>query len=154
MERRPNGSVAPNWRQHEPLEVGALGFLRGDRCPIYGSAMSDADMADISDEDWNRRLREALEQSQAVIRQRMEVTADMLATEQKLDALEADINSIEDPAERLRQQKFLLQARLNHQLGTTDNALSASLGQLQELFLALADRMRRLQLEVRELRGD
>jgi hypothetical protein len=137
------------------FSVGALVVgPRADRTVIYGWAMSHEDMADISDEDWNARLREALEKSQVIIRERMGLTADMLATEQRIDAMEADLDSITDPTQRERQREFLLQARLTHELGKTDNAQSALIGQLQEMVLALADRLRRLQIEVRELRGD
>ena len=45
------------------------------------------------------------------------------------------------------------QARLNNKLGETDNHLLEHIAQLQEALLVLADGMRGLQREVRELRG-
>jgi len=120
---------------------------------IYGFRMSTGDWSDIADPAWAERLRQAFEQARDTSAARMEMTDDLLATQERIDELEARLEEIEDPAERERAQSWVLQARLNNKLGETDNHLLEHIAQLQEAVLVLADGMRRLQLEVRELRG-
>ena len=120
---------------------------------IYGFRMSTGDWSDIADPAWAERLRQAFEQARDTSAARMEMTDDLLATQERIDELEARLEEIEDPAERERAQSWVLQARLNNKLGETDNHLLEHIAQLQEAVLVLADGMRRLQVELRELRG-
>jgi len=115
--------------------------------------MSTGDWSDIADPAWAERLRQAFEQARDTSVARLQLTDDLLAAHDQIDELESRLETIEDPAERERAQAWVLQARLNSKLGETDNHLLEHIAQLQEAVLVLADGMRRLQLEVRELRG-
>ncbi|HEX5617533.1 MAG TPA: hypothetical protein VFX51_03895 [Solirubrobacteraceae bacterium] len=115
--------------------------------------MSTGDWSDIADPAWAERLRQAFEQARDTSTARVKMTDDLLAAQEQIDELEARLDGIEDPAERERAQAWVLQARLNSKLGETDNHLLEHIAQLQEAVLVLADGVRRLQLEVRDLRG-
>jgi chromosome segregation ATPase len=115
--------------------------------------MSTGDWSDISDPSWADGLRRAFEQARDTSRARLELTDELLATQQWIDELESRLDAIEDPAERERAQAWVLQARLNNKLGETDNHLLEHIAQLQEAVVVLADGMRDLQREVRDLRG-
>ena len=115
--------------------------------------MSTGDWSDIADPAWAERLRQAFEQARDTSAARLHMTDELLAAQEQIDELEARLETIEDPAERERAQSWVLQARLNSKLGETDNHLLEHIAQLQEAVLVLADGMRRLQVEVRELRG-
>jgi chromosome segregation ATPase len=115
--------------------------------------MSTGDWSDIADPAWAERLRQAFEQARDTSTARVKLTDDLLAAQEQIDELEARLDTIEDPAERERAQAWVLQARLNNELGRTDNHLLEHVTQLQEAVLVLTDGMRRLQVEVRELRG-
>jgi hypothetical protein len=115
--------------------------------------MSTGDWSDIADPAWAERLRQAFEQARDTSTARVKMTDDLLAAQEQIDELESRLDTIDDPAERERAQAWVLQARLNSKLGETDNHLLEHVAQLQEAVLVLADGMRRLQLEVRELRG-
>jgi phage shock protein A len=115
--------------------------------------MSTGDWSDIADPAWAERLRQAFEQARDTSAARVKLTDDLLAAQEQIDELEARLETMEDPAERERAQSWVLQARLNVKLGETDNHLLEHIAQLQEAVLVLADGLRRLQVEVRELRG-
>ena len=115
--------------------------------------MSTGDWSDIADPAWAERLRQAFEQARDTSSARLHLTDELLAAQEQIDELESRLDTIEDPAERERAQSWVLQARLNNKLGETDNHLLEHIAQLHEAVLVLADGMRRLQLEVRELRG-
>jgi hypothetical protein len=115
--------------------------------------MSSGDWSDIADAAWAERLRQAFEQARDTSTARIAMTDDLLATDERIDEMEAGLDDIEDDAERERLRTWVLQARLNNKLGETDNHLLEHIAQLQEAVLVLADGMRRLQIEVRELRG-
>ena len=114
--------------------------------------MSTGDWSDIADPAWADKLRQAFEQARETSSARLEMTDELAATQQWIDGLEARLDEIDDPVERERAQTWVLQARLNNSLGETDNHLLEHIVQLQEAVLVLADGMRRLQLELRELR--
>ena len=115
--------------------------------------MSTGDWSDISDPAWADGLRQAFEQARDTSRARLNMTDELLATQQWIDDLESRLESIEDPVERERAESWVAQARLNNKLGETDNHLLEHIAQLQEAVVVLADGMRDLQREVRELRG-
>src|SRR5215212_4392616 len=114
--------------------------------------MSTGDWSDIADPAWAEGLRQAFEQARDTSAARMRLTEDLLAADTRLDEMEAELEEIEDPAERERAQSWALQARMNSKLGETDQLLLAHIVQLQEAVLVLADGMRALQQEVRTLR--
>ena len=107
--------------------------------------MSTDDWSNIGDEEWADRLKQSIEQARAASAARMELTDDLLATDQQIDRMEAEVEQIEDPAARDRQHALVLQARLNNKLGETDNYLLEQIVTLQEAVVVLADRVRELQ---------
>jgi hypothetical protein len=111
----------------------------------YGSGMSTDDWSNIDDEEWAERLTQSIEQARAASAARAGLTDDLIATDQRIDELEAAVEEIEDPVERDRQHQQVLQLRLNTMLGETDNLLLEQIVQLQEAVVVLADQVRRLQ---------
>jgi hypothetical protein len=107
--------------------------------------MSTDDWSNIGDEEWAERLTQSIEQARAASAARAGLTDDLIATDQRIDDLEAAVEEIEDPAERDRQHQLVLQLRLNTMLGETDNLLLEQIVQLQEAVVVLADKVRRLQ---------
>jgi chromosome segregation ATPase len=110
--------------------------------------MSTEDWSNIGDEEWADRLKQSIEQARAASAARMELTDDLLSSDQRIDELEAEVQQIEDPVARDRQHALVLQARLNNKLGETDNYLLEQIVTLQEAVVVLADRVRELQREV------
>jgi len=108
------------------------------------------DWSDIGDEEWADRLKESIEQARFASQGRMELTSDLLESEQRIDEMEAEVAEIEDPVARDRQHAVVLQARLNNKLGETDHLLLEQIVQLQEAVVVLADRVRFLQGAVRD----
>jgi hypothetical protein len=111
--------------------------------------MSTDDWSNMADEEWADRLRQSIEQARAASAARMDLSDDLLASDQRIDELEAEVESIDDPVARDRQHALVLQLRLNNKLGETDNYLLEQIVQLQEAVVVLADRVRRLQAELR-----
>ena len=107
------------------------------------------DWSNIGDEEWADRLKQSIEQARAASAARMELTDDLLSSDQRIDEMEAEVQQIEDPAARDRQHALVLQARLNNKLGETDNHLLEQIVGLQEAVVVLADRVRDLQREMR-----
>jgi chromosome segregation ATPase len=110
--------------------------------------MSTEDWSNIGDEEWADRLKHSIEQARAASAARMELTDDLLSSDQRIDEMEAEVQQIEDPVARDRQHALVLQARLNNKLGETDNYLLEQIVTLQEAVVVLADRVRELQREV------
>jgi chromosome segregation ATPase len=108
------------------------------------------DWSDIGDEEWADRLKASIEQARAASAARMELTDELLESDQRIDEMEAEVEGIEDPVARDRQHAAVLQARLNNKLGETDHYLLEQIVQLQEAVVVLADRVRALQSAVRE----
>jgi hypothetical protein len=108
------------------------------------------DWSDIGDEEWADRLKESIEQARFASQGRMELTGDLLESDQRIDEMEAEVAEIEDPVARDRQHAAVLQARLNNKLGETDHLLLEQIVQLQEAVVVLADRVRALQTAVRD----
>lgn len=104
-----------------------------------------SDLANIDDEEWADRLKQSIEQARTASAARAGLTNDLIATDQRIDELEAAVEEIEDPAERDRQHQQVLQLRLNTMLGETDNLLLEQIVQLQEAVVVLADQVRQLQ---------
>jgi hypothetical protein len=107
--------------------------------------MSTGDLSNIGDEEWADRLKQSIEHARATSAARAGLTDDLVATDQRIDELEAEVASIEDPAVRERQHQQVLQLRLNTMLGETDNLLLEQIVQLQEAVVVLADKVRELQ---------
>jgi hypothetical protein len=105
---------------------------------------------DISDPEWAEQLRQAFEQARETSAARLEMTDELVATQQWIDDLESRLDTIDDPAERDRAESWVAQARLNNKLAETDTHLLEHIAQLQEAVLTLADGMRGLQQELRE----
>jgi septal ring factor EnvC (AmiA/AmiB activator) len=108
------------------------------------------DWSDIGNEEWADRLKTSIEQARAASAARMELTDDLLESDQRIDEMEAEVEQIEDPVARDRQHAAVLQARLNNKLGETDHYLLEQVVQLQEAVVVLADRVRALQSGLRE----
>ena len=111
--------------------------------------MSTDDWSNIGDEEWADRLKQSIEQARAASAARMELTDDLISSDQRIDEMEAEVQQIEDPVARDRQHALVLQARLNNKLGETDNHLLEQIVTLQEAVVVLADRVRDLQREMR-----
>jgi chromosome segregation ATPase len=111
--------------------------------------MSTDDWSNIGDEEWADRLKRSIEQARAASAARMELTDDLISSDQRIDEMEAEVQQIEDPVARDRQHALVLQARLNNKLGETDNHLLEQIVGLQEAVVVLADRVRDLQREMR-----
>jgi small-conductance mechanosensitive channel len=111
--------------------------------------MSTDDWSNIGDEEWADRLKQSIEQTRAASAGRMELTGDLLASDERIDEMEAEVEQIEDPMARDRQHAMVLQARLNNKLGETDNYLLEQIVTLQEAVVVLADRVRELQRSAR-----
>jgi serine phosphatase RsbU (regulator of sigma subunit) len=108
------------------------------------------DWSDIGDEEWADRLKESIEQARFASTGRMQLTQDLLESEQRIDEMEAEVEGIDDPVARGRQHAAVLQARMNNKLGETDHYLLEQIVQLQEAVVLLADRVRALQVEARD----
>jgi chromosome segregation ATPase len=111
--------------------------------------MSTDDWSNIGDEEWADRLKQSIEQARSASAARLELTGDLLSSDQRIDEMEAEVQQIEDPVARDRQHALVLQARLNNKLGETDNHLLEQIVGLQEAVVVLADRVRDLQREMR-----
>jgi septal ring factor EnvC (AmiA/AmiB activator) len=107
--------------------------------------MSTEDWSNIDDAEWADRLKQSIEQAHAASAARMELTDELLETDQRIDEMEAEVAEIEDPVARDRQHAAVLQARLNNKLNETDHYLLEQIVQLQEAVVVLADRVRQLQ---------
>jgi hypothetical protein len=103
------------------------------------------DWSDIGDDEWADRLKASIEQARAASAARMELTDELLDSDQRIDEMEAEVEGIADPVARDRQHAAVLQARLNNKLGETDHYLLEQIVQLQEAVVVLADRVRALQ---------
>jgi hypothetical protein len=112
--------------------------------------MSTDDWSNIGDEEWADRLKQSIEQARAASDARAGLTDDLITTDQRIDELESEVEEIEDPVARDRQHALVLQLRLNTMLGETDNLLLEQIVQLQEAVVVLADKVRQLQLELRD----
>lgn len=108
------------------------------------------DWSDIGDDEWADRLKQSIEQARAASAARMDLTEELLESDQRIDEMEAEVAGIEDPVARDRQHTAVLQARLNNKLGETDHYLLEQIVQLQEAVVVLADRVRALQGTVRD----
>jgi hypothetical protein len=107
--------------------------------------MSTDDWSNIGDEEWADRLTQSIEQARAASAARMELTDDLLSSDQRIDEMETEVEQIDDPVARDRQHALVLQARLNNKLGETDTYLLEQIVTLQEAVVVLADRVRQLQ---------
>jgi hypothetical protein len=108
------------------------------------------DWSDIGDEEWAERLKESFEQARFAATARMQLTQDLLESDERIDEMESDVAEIEDPVTRDRQHAAVLQARMNNKLGETDHYLLEQIVQLQEAVVLLADRVRALQAAARD----
>jgi septal ring factor EnvC (AmiA/AmiB activator) len=108
------------------------------------------DWSDIGDDEWADRLKQSIEQARAASAARMDLTEELLESDQRIDEMEAEVAGIEDPVARDWQHTAVLQARLNNKLGETDHYLLEQIVQLQEAVVVLADRVRALQSTVRD----
>ena len=111
--------------------------------------MRTDDWSNIGDEEWADRLKQSIERARSASAARLELTDDLLSSDQRIDEMEAEVQQIEDPVARDRQHALVLQARLNNKLGETDNHLLEQIVGLQEAVVVLADRVRDLQREMR-----
>ena len=109
-----------------------------------------SDWSNIGDEEWADRLKESIEQARFASTGRMQLTQDLLESEERLDEMESEVAGIDDPVARDRQHAAVLQARLNNKLGETDHYLLEQIVQLQEAVVMLADRVRTLQGAARD----
>jgi HEAT repeat protein len=107
----------------------------------------------VESPDWYQRFEEICEEAEENSRKRMEILADILASDQRIDEIERALGKIADPLERARQEQWVSQARSNNQLTQLANQQAEQISQLQQALVIVAVRVGELEAEVRHLRG-
>jgi hypothetical protein len=84
--------------------------------------------------DWQQEL-------EARQRRTLAISADLLASEQRIDELEATVEATDDPIVREQLRAVIMQLRQSNAMAHDLNALSDAISDLSGALLALADRM-------------
>ena len=106
----------------------------------------------MNDDEWSQRFKAIMDEAAKVTRQRMELAADMLASEQRIDEMERNTEAITDPVQREQERRFVQQAHLNNNFNVIANQQAERIDQMGQAIIVLADAVRSLEQEVRELR--